>query len=131
MSACGGGGDKSPTGPGNDGGQQTINYQLASLGKVGLPADLQIEDCAITRFYSGRMQVTDDGSWEIVLQVHDFSGDWGYLDRGEVEQDGVALQFDSEVSGVSYQGQVDGSEIKIMYDWCANGVPDVQLVFDR
>jgi hypothetical protein len=26
---------------------------------------------------------------------------------------------------------VDGPEIRIMYDWCENGVADVQLVFDR
>ena len=98
---------------------------------MGLPADVALEDCSLTRFYSGRLQVTDDGSWQISLQVHDFSGDWGYLDQGEVEEDGGALWFDSEVSGSSYQGAVNGSEVQIMYDWYYNGVPDVQLVFDR
>jgi hypothetical protein len=124
-----GGGDKGPTGPG--GGEAPVSYELASLGRVGLPADAQLEDCSLTRFYSGGLQLTDDGSWQISLQVHDYSGDWGYLDEGEIEEDGAAVRFDSGVSGASYQGEVDGSEVKIMYDWCYNGVPDVQLVFDR
>ena len=37
----------------------------------------------------------------------------------------------SDVSGSTYQGTLDGSEATIMYDWCYDGVPDVQLVFDR
>jgi hypothetical protein len=32
---------------------------------------------------------------------------------------------------MSHQGTVDGPEIRIMHDWCENGVADVQLVFDR
>jgi hypothetical protein len=39
--------------------------------------------------------------------------------------------FDSQISGTSYAGTVNGTEVKIMYDWCYNGVPDVQLVFAR
>ncbi len=34
-------------------------------------------------------------------------------------------------SEATHQGTVDGGEVRIMYDWCFNGVPDVQLVFDR
>jgi len=26
---------------------------------------------------------------------------------------------------------IQDGEMKIMYDWCYNGVPDLQLVFDR
>ena len=67
-----------------------------------------------------------------LLQVRDDnSGDWGYLDKGQIEQDGTTVWFDSQVSEQSYQGTVDGAQVKIMYDWCANGVPDVQLVFQR
>jgi hypothetical protein len=123
-----GDGDKGPTGPG---GEPVLNYELVSLGRVGLPADLALEGCTSTRFYGGRMELTDDGSWRIMLQVHDHSGDWGYLDQGEVWEEGGGLWFDSEVSGASYQATVAGSEMKIMYDWCYDGVPDVQLVFDR
>lgn len=125
--ACGGG-DKSPTGPG--GGDGGADFDLVALGFAGLPADTQLEDCTMTRFYGGGLHVNRDGTWRISLQVHDDNdGDWGYRDEGEVEQDGETLWFDSGISGASYQGTVDGSEIKIMYDWCYNGVPDVQLRF--
>ena len=125
--ACGG--DKGPSGPGGD--MEPITYDLVSLGRMGLPADAQLEDCTVTRFYSGGLRVTDDGSWEVRLQVHDVDGDWGYLDNGEVEEDGGEFWFVSDVSGSVYQGTLDGAEATIMYDWCYNGVPDVQLVFDR
>jgi hypothetical protein len=128
LAACGGGGgDKTPTGPG--GGGNTATYDLVRLGLVGLPADTQLEDCTETRFYGGALKVGDDGSWQINLQVHDHTGDWGYLDKGQIEQDGNTLWFDSQVSDMSYQGTVEDNVLKIMYDWCANGVPDVQLVF--
>ena len=126
--ACGGG-DKSPTGP--DGGN-AAEFELVALGKVGLPADTQLEDCTATRFYSGAIRLDPaTGRWQIALQVHDNSGDWGYRDEGETEVDGQTVWFDSEISGTSYEGTVDGTEVKIMYDWCYNGVPDVQLVFAR
>ena len=126
-SACGGGND-GPAGPGGGG---STTYELASIGRIGLPADVALEDCAMTRFYGGRLEVTDAGAWTIRLQVHDFSGDWGYRDEGEIDDDGTTVWFDSGLSGTSYEGRVDGSEVRIMYDWCYNGVPDMQLVFDR
>jgi hypothetical protein len=128
LAAACGGGDNHPTGPGG-GGMDT--YDLVALGHAGLPADAELEDCMLTRFYSGGLQVDAVGNWQILLQVHDESGDWGYMDQGQVEVDGTTVWFDSQVSGVSYQGAVDGTEVRIMYDWCANGVPDVQLVFDQ
>jgi hypothetical protein len=57
-------------------------------------------------------------------------GDWGYRDQGHIGADEDGVWFDSEVSGVSYQGLVGGGEVTIVYDWCFNGVPDVQLVFE-
>ena len=125
---CGGGSDN-PNGPGGE--QGPFSYELVSIGRVGLPADLALEDCATTRFYGGGLEVTDDGSWRMSLQVRDGSGDWGYLDQGDAWEDAGILWFDSEVSGVSYQAAVEGTEVKIMYDWCFDGVADVQLVFDR
>jgi hypothetical protein len=130
LAAACGGGDKGPTDPGA--GMEPVTYDLVALGRAGLPADAQLEDCTLTRFYSGGLRVTDDGSWEIRLQVHDdIDGDWGYADEGEVEEDGGAFWFVSDISGSTYQGTLDGSEASIVYDWCYDGVPDVQLVFDR
>ena len=101
--------------------------------EVGLPADTQLEDCTATRFYGGAIRIDPaTGRWQISLQVHDDnSGDWGYRDEGQAEADGETVWFDSQISGTSYAGTVNGTEVKIMYDWCYNGVPDVQLVFAR
>ena len=99
---CGGGGDKDPTGPGGGGGPS--EYELVSLGRVALPADLTLEDCSTTRFYGGGLRLYEDGTWQIAMQVEDFSGEWGYLDEGVIDQDGATVWFDSEVSGTSYQG---------------------------
>jgi hypothetical protein len=128
--ACGGG-DKNPTGPGNGGGG-AAQYQLVALGRAGLPADAELEDCILTRFYSGGLAINQDGSWQIKLKINDGNyGDWAYADNGQIEEDGETVWFDSDITGSSFEGTVDGAEIRIMYDWCENGVPDVQLVFDR
>lgn len=134
--ACGGG-DKSPTGPGGEdpGDDPTaIEFTLTALGFAGLPIELEIEDCKVIRFYSGTIAIEPEtGEWQIDLQVHDNSGDWHFRDHGESVGDGNTVFFESGYSGASYEGTVNGdaSEIKIMYDWCYNGVPDIQLVFDR
>lgn len=128
-----GGGDKGPTGPGGGGDNGgTAQFELTSVGHAGLPADVEVEDCTLTRFYGGQMVVTDDGSWELRLQVHDGNyGDWTSGDEGEIEDDGHNLWFVSNYTGASYPADVEGANIKMMYDWCYNGVPDIQLVLDR
>jgi hypothetical protein len=128
--ACGGG-NKNPTGPGGGGGA-AAQYQLVALGRAGLPADAELEDCILTRFYSGGLGINRDGTWQIKLKINDANlGDWGYVDNGQIEEDGETVWFDSDVSGLSYEATVNGPEISIIYDWCENGVPDVQLVFGR
>jgi len=132
-----GGGDKSPTGPGGQDpvdNPNAIEFQLAALGRVGVPTDAQLEDCGVIRFYGGRIDIDpNSGEWQIHLRVHDQSGDWGYLDTGRSVGGGATVLFESDISGVTYEGTVngDGTEVTIMYDWCFDGVPDVQLVFDR
>jgi hypothetical protein len=123
-----GGGDKNPSGSG--GGGDSATYDLVALGHAGLPADTQPEDCTETRLYSGGLKVNANGTWQIKPEVHDESGDWGYEDEGRIEQNGATVSFDSQISGSSYQGTVDNTGVSIMYDWCYNGVPDVQLVFE-
>jgi hypothetical protein len=130
-----GGGDKSPTGPGGDGpgGGDISELRLISLGRAGLPADAQLEDCTLTRFYSGAIQIDRaTGDWQLTLKVHDANlGDWGYRDGGQTEVDGQTVWFDSEVTGNSFEGTVDNTGVAMMYDWCEDGVADVQLVFIR
>jgi hypothetical protein len=133
LAAACGGGDKSPTGPNGGNGGDVAQYKLVALGRAGLPADAELEDCILTRFYSGGLKITRDGSWEIKLQIHDDNyGDWGYKDTGTIDDNGDnTAWFDSDITGNSFEATVDGPEIDLMYDWCENGVPDVQLVFGR
>lgn len=43
---------------------------------------------------------------------------------------GNTVWFQSNVSGSTYQATYDGTDLAITCDWCYNGVPDVQLVFE-
>lgn len=135
-----GGGDKSPTGPDDPGpannpNPNAIEFQLTALGRVGVPTDAQLEDCGVVHFYGGRIEIDpNSGEWQIHLKVHDDeSGDWAYLDDGRSVGNDATVLFESDESGVTYNGTVnqDGTEVTIQYDWCFDGVPDVQLVFDR
>ena len=136
---CGGGGDKSPTGPTGPGdpgpnNPDATDFRLVALGRVGVPVEAEIEDCKLTQFKSGKIAIEPrSGEWQIDLQVHDDTGDWGFRDWGQSLGNGTEVLFESDYSGITYDGTVngDGSEVTMMYDWCANGVPDVQLVFDR
>ena len=111
---------------------EPVTYDLVSLGRVGLPADAQLEDCTMTRFYSGGLQVTDDGSWQISLQVHDAGRRLGLPGRrrGRGGRRRVLVRV-RRVRLQPTKARSNGAEVSIMYDWCYDGVPDVQLVFDR
>jgi hypothetical protein len=128
---CGGGGDKSPTGPGGGNGI-TGEYELVAVGRNGLPTDVQIEDCIPTRFFEGRLRLEADGTWKLGLHLYDDNyGDSGYGDEGQYERDGSTVWLYSVYYDATFEGRVDGGEVSIMYDWCENGVPDLQFVFDR
>ena len=127
--ACGGG-DKN-TGPGGGNGIEG-EYDMVALGRAGLPTDAQVEDCIVTRFYEGGLKLNDNGTWKIRLHVYDDNyGDSGYEDEGEYEQDGSTVWLSSVYYQTTLQGRVDGGEVSIMYDWCENGEPDLQFVFER
>jgi hypothetical protein len=124
-----GGGDHNPTGPG---GGIAADYDMVAVGRAGLPADAEVEDCTLTRFYSGSLRLNGNGTWQVRLQVNDDNyGDWTSVDEGQFPQDGATAWLNSKYSGATNQATLDGGEVTIMYDWCYNGVPDVQLVFDR
>ena len=130
LAAACGGGDKGPTGPGGD--DIAGNYELVALGGTGLPADVQPEDCIVTRFYSGRIQLNENGTWQLRLQFHnDNEGDSGYGDDGQFEQHGATVRLESGYSGSTYQATFNGDEMNVMYDWCYDGRPDVELTFGR
>ena len=133
--ACGGGGDKSPTGPGNggngDGDGGVSQFALARIGLISLPANLNIEDCAPTRFTGGAMRFYDDGSWEFAIAIQDDLGNTRFDNAGWFEQEGGALWFEAE-DGETFQGTIDqDGVIAIDYDYCQNGETDIQLVFAR
>ena len=90
------------------GGGDSHQLDLVSLGFAGLPADAQLEDCSLTRFYSGVLQLdTRTGSWKITLQAHDDQyGDFGYEDDGRMETDEASntVWFDSDDLGLDLPG---------------------------
>jgi hypothetical protein len=126
LAACGGG-DKN-VGP--DNGADVDTWEMVALGNAGLPADAEVEDCRLTRFDQGKLELREDGSWRITLRVNDVSGDLGYHDEGEYQSNGDTGWFRSQITGTTYQAAYDGTDLRIDYDWCENGVPDVQLVFE-
>ena len=133
LAACGGG-DRSPTGPGPEpepGDGVVAEFALARIGFVGLPAYLNIEDCAPTRFTGGGMWFYDDGSWEFAIAIQNDLGDTRFDNAGWYEQAGGALWFEAD-DGETFQGTIDqDGVIAIDYDYCQNGQTDIQLVFAR
>ena len=103
---------------------------MVAIGNAGLPAQAEVEDCRLTRFDGGKLELREDGAFRITLQVNDVSGDWGYRDEGEFQSNGATGWFRSNITGTTYQASYDGTALRIDYDWCENGVPDVQLVFE-
>ena len=126
VAACGGG-DKN-TGPDTGGDVET--WEMVAIGNAGLPAEAEVEDCRSTRFNSGTLELREDGGFRIRFQVTDVSGDWGYKDEGVFQSNGATGWFRSQITGNTYQASYDGTDLRIDYDWCENGVPDVQLVFE-
>jgi len=126
LAACGGG-DKN-LGP--DTGGDVDTWEMVAIGNAGLPAEAEVEDCRLTRFNSGKLELREDGAFRVSFQVTDVSGDWGYHDEGEYQDNGDTGWFRSQITGNTYQATYDGTYLRIDYDWCENGVPDVRLVFE-
>jgi hypothetical protein len=85
-----------------------------------------------SRFHRGELQLDEDGSWEMWIEFSDAnyelatsSDDWQFV------MEGATIWLASEWSGLTLQATFDGGEVSILYDWCFNGVADVQLVFAR
>ena len=124
-----GDGSKSPAGPEGDG---TATYDLVALGRMGLPADVQVEDCITSRFQRGELQLDENGAWEMWIEFSDANYELATAsDDGRFVAEGATVWLASEWSGITHQATLDGGEVRIQYDWCFNGVADVQLVFAR
>jgi hypothetical protein len=147
LAAACGGGDKSPTGPGpggNDGGDNgggnngggggngfAGDYQLLSVGKIALPANLTFDQCDPARVFGGALRMNADGTWEFAISLADAYGtNDEFDDEGTWQWDGTRLQFQSEAYGDSFSAKIDGA-IMMDYDYCPDGQSDIQLVFGQ
>ena len=61
LAACGGG-DKN-LGPETGGDVET--WEMVAIGNTGLPAAAEVEDCRLTRFDHGTLELREDGAWRI------------------------------------------------------------------
>jgi hypothetical protein len=125
--ACGGGGDA--TGPG--GGSTAGTYQLVTTNGDRVPAIEEVEHCSPTRFKDGFLTLTSDGRWQFSVEADDETGSHVMQDHGQYQQDGADLSLDSGLYGDSFDGEIDGGQVVLHYDFCANGVADTDLGFEK
>lgn len=126
--ACGGGdGGTGPAGGGLSG-----TYELVGINEDGLPEVEQVENCSPARFTSGSMVLDEDGNFEFSILYDDENGQDGFQDHGQFQRHGDAdLSFDSEAWGDRFNGEIEGDLVVLYYDFCANGVADIDFVFEK
>ncbi|MEZ0333934.1 MAG: hypothetical protein ACAI18_07990 [Gemmatimonadales bacterium] len=125
LTGCGGSDGGTGPGGGGIGGQ----YELVGINEDALPESEVIENCSETVFYSGSLSLDND-SFEMRVEKDDLDGEDWFGDHGTFERDGNDLHFRSEAWGDEFEGEVEGSLVVLYYDYCANGVADVDLVFE-
>jgi hypothetical protein len=124
LTGCGG--SDGGTGPGAGLGGQ---YELVGINEDGLPESEVIEDCDETLFHAGTLSM-NGGNWEMRVDWEDGNGESWTGDHGSFERDGNTLYFQSQAWGDDFEGEVEGSLVVLYYDFCTNGVADVDLVFE-
>jgi len=137
--ACGGGGDKNPTGPGGDGGGNGGGnggagglagvYQLTEIGQVGVPTDVDLGACSTVTIVDGALRLDDDGTWQLSLHMTDENGQAQLDDEGDFETDGHKLTLHSDTYDDTFTGRVDAGIGTLHYDLCPDGNADVNFVF--
>lgn len=125
--ACGGG--DGGTGPGGNGLSGT--YELVGINEDGVPEEEQVENCLPALFTSGSMALDGDGNFELSILYENQDGQDGFQDHGRFQRDGDDLSFDSEAWGDRFDGEVEGDLVVLYYDFCANGVADIDFVFEK
>jgi hypothetical protein len=123
LAGCGG--SDGNTGPGGGVGGQ---YELVGINEDALPESEVIENCSETVFYSGSLSLDGD-RFEMQLELDDDEQDW-LGDHGTFTRNGNDLHFRSEAWGDQFEGELEGSLVVLYYDYCSNGVADVDLVFE-
>jgi hypothetical protein len=72
----------------------------------------------------------DGDSWEMRIDWEDADGANFTGDHGSFDRDGNELRFRSAAYGDEFAGELEGPLVVLYYDFCTNGVADVDLVFE-
>jgi hypothetical protein len=123
--ACGGGGD-SVAGPG--GGDDGGTYDLVGVNDQGIPAEVQLEICALLEYRGGTLRLSGDGQWALNVQI---TNQDDLNDHGQVQQHDDKLTFRSAQFGDTFSGEINGGQVIIDYDFCADGQFDSEFEFEK
>jgi hypothetical protein len=73
-----------------------------------------------------------DGTYSLSVEYEQFGDPDGWQDNGTFQRhENGDLSFDSEAWGDHFAGEVDGDLVVLYYDFCTNGVADIDLVFEK
>jgi hypothetical protein len=131
LAAACGGGNTQPGGGGGMEGSLPGTHQLIGVNDEALPVLTEPEDCTQTRFSSGKIKLTADGSWDIAVNWSDENGSFQLQDGGDFEQDADTHLLFHSVGGDVYGGIVYDDAIVLTFDFCHNGQPETDFVFAR
>ena len=132
LAACGGDGNTAP-GDGGDGPDGSLAgiHELIGVNDQGLPVTTAPEDCTSTKFWGGKIRLTDDGSWDIVVDWSDETGNFQLRDGGDFEQEADTHLLLRSEEGDLYGGIVHDDAIVVTFDFCHDGQPGTDFVFER
>jgi hypothetical protein len=129
--ACGGGDGN--TGPGGGGGQQLAGtYQLIGADNEQIPTVVTNPVCSPAQILSGSLQLSGNGQYEMQFNYRNEDGDDWAGDHGTYQMDDGNLLFSSEAWGDQFEGSVEGRQVWLTWDFCADGQgPELELTFSR
>lgn len=78
------------------------------------------------------MVLDEDGNFELSITYENEEGPDGFTDHGQFQRDGnTGLSFESEAWGDRFEGEIEDDLVVLYYDFCANGVADIDFVFEK
>jgi hypothetical protein len=127
--ACGGG--NGGTTALDDGIQDLAGqYQLVTSDNAPIPVNILFDNCEHIQVRSGELQLSDDGSWQMLIHVLDPQGNpRDETDQGQFSRAGNRLQFQSEDYGDQFRGELQPPLVHLYYDWCGEGSADAEFGF--